>query len=386
MKFMAWTHWVFRNLFRNRLRTVLTLGSVAVSLFLLAMLSAAYQFLNAPPTGPDQSQLLLVSPRAALTMPMPLSYKDRIAALPGVAVVSPFGYVGALYGARNDFIPAVALDPDTVLDFFGEWKIPESERQGFIREKTALIVGRKLAQKYGWKVGDHIHLSSPQYSNLTLEFTIQGIYESGAEGDESTVALHWDYLNDAVGRPNHADMFWVRARSAKDVPRLTRAIDAEFHNAPVETRTGTLKQFLLNFLNLLGNVKLMLAGISIAVVFAVMLVVANTMAMSVRERTAEMATLRAIGFRSWQLLRLMVGESALVSLAGAALACLAAGGLCKLISGLPIGGAMPAHLSVGAPTVLLVVAVALAISLLTTFVPAYRASQLNIAEALRYVG
>lgn len=386
MKFKAWTHWVLRNLFRNRLRTVLTLGSVAVSLFLLAMLSAAYQFLNAPPTGPDQSHLLLiVSPRAAMTMPMPLSYRNRIAALPGVAVVSPFGYIGALYGGKNDFIPAVALDPGTVLEFFGEWKMPGDEDQDFVREKSALIAGRKLAQRYGWKLGDHVHLKSPEYSNLVLDLTLRGIYDA-TDGDESTVAFHWDYLNDAIERTNQADMFWVRARSAKVVPQLTQAIDAEFHNSPVETRTGTLKQVMLNFLALLGNVKLMLTGISIAVVFAVILVVSNTMSMSIRERTPELATLRAIGFRSGQLLRLVVGESAIVALAGAAVACLGAAGLCRMLSGLAIGGEMPAHITMGVPTVLLVVAVALGISLATTLVPAYRASRLSIADALRYVG
>jgi putative ABC transport system permease protein len=384
---MAWIHWVVKNLARNRLRTVLTLGSVAASMLLLAILSAAYRFLNAPPSGPGGTHLILVvSSRTSMAMSMPPSYRNRIAAVPGVAAVSPFGYFGTNYGPEDDFIPALAFDPATVFDFFNDWQIPLSEKQAFIREKTALIAARKLAAKYGWKLGDHIHLTSPMDSNLSLSFVVRGVFDSKDDGAGSTVVFHWDYLHNALGRTNRAEQFWVMSQSAGDVPRLTKSIDAEFRNAPVETRTDTLKQVMLNFLSLPGNVKLMLMVISAAMVFAVMLVVANTMAMSIRERTAEFATLRAIGFHRRRMIGLLTCESVIMGLTGAGLGCAAAWEVCHVISKFAIGGAMPVRIAVDAHKAALVVVVALGISLVTTLIPAYRSSRLSIAEALRFLG
>lgn len=380
---MNWPAWVLKNMFRNRTRTLLTFGSVAASLFLLAMLSVAYRFLNSP-NDPDRTHLLLVvSPRASMMMQMPLWYKDRIAALPGVATVSPFGYFPGRYGADRAVIPTLAFEPATVFDFFSDWRVSDSERKDFVSERAAAIVGKTLANKYHWSLGQRIHLTSPLYSNLSLELVIRGIYNAD---EADAVAVHWDYLNEVLGRPNTAPQFWVRARSAEDIPRLTQAIDAQFRNAPIETRTGTLKQVMLNFLSLLGNVKLILISVSLAAVFAVLLVVANTMAMSIRERTTEIATLRAIGFRRRYILGLFAAESGLITLAGAAAGCLGAGWLSRVISGLAVGGVMPSNLAVSAPTLGLVLVVALLIALLSTLIPALRASGLNIARALRYVG
>lgn len=381
---MNWLNWVMKNMFRNGTRTLLTFGSVAASLFLLSMLSVAYRFLDNPDSSDATHLLLVVSPRASMAMQMPLWYQNRIAALPGVAAVSPFGYFPGRYGADDALIPALAFQPDRVFDFFNDWKLPDSEKKAFISEKSAMVAGRKLADKYGWKIGDRIHLTASLFSNLRLELVLRGIYTAPA--NEDAAAFHFDYLNEALGRSNKASQFWVRARSADDIPRLTRSIDDQFRNASVETRTGTLKQTMLNFLSLLGNVKLMLVIISAAVVFAVLLVVANTMAMSIRERTAEIATLRALGFRRLHILGLLAGESILITLAGAALGSLGAIWVSRLLSGLAIGGAMPANLGIRWPTLALVLTAAVSISVLSTMIPALRASRLNIARALRYVG
>jgi putative ABC transport system permease protein len=374
--------WVLKNLNRDHRRTFLTLASVSTSLFLLGTLGAAYRFINSPSDADGTQLLLVVSPRASMTMTMPLWYEDRIRALPGVEAVSPFGYFPGHYGKDDALIPALALDPQSTFKLLPDWKAPGTEIQAFENEKSAAVAGRKVAEKYGWKIGDHIHLTSAMNNGLSLELTVRAIYSS--TNDETALALHWNYLNEALGRTNQASQFWVRARTAEVVPALTQAIDAKFRDAPVETRTGTLKQAMLNFLSLLGNVKLMLLAVSAGVVFAVLLVVANTMGMSIRERTVEIATLRALGFRAGQVMQVLVGEAVLLSLASAALGLGASWALARVASGLAIGGLMPAHLTLGGATLGMMVLVALAIGLLSSLLPAYRAAKLNIARALRF--
>lgn len=381
---MTWLTWMLKNLNRNRRRTFLTLSGVAASLFLLGTMGAAYRFMNSPASANGTELLLVVSPRASMTQRMPLWYRQRIAGLPGVQAVSPFGYFPGHYGSDDTVIPALALDPHLVFELFPNWKVPAPEIRAFERQKSAAVVGREVAEKYGWKIGDRIHLKNTRRQGLTLELTVRAIYTS--VDDETAVALHWDYLNEVLGRPDRAAQFWVRARSAAAIPALGRSIDSQFREAPIETRTGTLKQVMLNFLAMLGNVKLLLAVVSAGVLFTILLVVANTMGLAIRERTAEIATLRALGFRSAHIVAVLAGEAAVMSLAGAALGLGGVEALVRLASGLAVGGLMPAHLQLGGATAGILVLVALAVALAGTLLPAWRTARMNIAETLRFVG
>jgi len=373
---------VTRNLLRNRRRTFLTVASVSVSIFLLVIFGATIRYLDGS-AGTDRWHLvLLVVPRTSLMQPLPLSYQARIARLPGVASVTPINFFDGHYGGEATILPAMACDPEAILTLFG-WELLPEERRAFVKEKSAFVVGRKVAEKYGWKLGDHVTLTSSNY-NVSLELVLRGIYSSKQE--ESDLAFHWDYLNEALGRPNKPGAFWVLARTPDDATRLMKEIDALFHNEDVETRTQTMKQFILDFLAWLGNIKLILLSISAAVVFAVLLIMANTMAMSIRERTSELAVLRALGFRTRHVLALLAAESLSLSLSGAALGCLAARLLFALIRGYQVGGMLPLYIQLNGSTVGLALGVAAGISLLSTLVPAYRASHENIAQALRYVG
>jgi putative ABC transport system permease protein len=379
-----WLTWILKNLNRNRRRTILTFSSVTTSLFLLGTMGAAYRFINSPTDADGTQLLLMVSPRASMSMTMPLWYETRIATLDGVDAVSPFGYFPGHYGKDNTLIPALAVDPQAAFKLMPDWKTTEEEIRAFENEKAAAVVSEKLARKYGWKIGDRIHLSSAANRGQSLELSVRAIYTSA--NDESAVALHWDYLNEVTGRTNRASQFWVRAHSAKVVPGLTAAIDTAFRHAPVATRTGTVKQAMLNFLSTLGNVKMMLLAISAGVVFTILLVVANTMGMTIRERTGEIATLRALGFRASHIVGVLAGEAALMTGSGAALGLAGAAALAKLASGQAFGGVMPANLTLSALTAAVLLLVALAVGLSSTLVPAYRAARLNIAEALRFVG
>jgi putative ABC transport system permease protein len=235
-------------------------------------------------------------------------------------------------------------------------------------------------------VGDRIHVSSPNYFGLGVDLILRGIYDSDQEQEQSYLVFHWDYLNDVLGSPNVTGQFWILANSINVMPSLMKNVDAQFQNETIQTRTQTVKQFVVNFISWLGNVKLILVGVSGAVVFAVLLILANTMAMSIRERITELAVLRALGFSTNTLLTMLATESFLISLVGAATGCLAAWEICQATGGYAIGGGLLVNLEIGAPGLLSALGIAILTSLASTLVPAYRASRLSIAEALRYTG
>lgn len=374
---------VVKNLARNRRRTLLTVGSVAVSICLVSAFCAAYRHMDAAPAPGGFHLLLMVTPRTSWTVPLPLHYGNRIASLPGVAAVSPVNMVDGVYGSQNEILWAMASDPEVILKTYTEWQLPPEQRQAFVRERVALLVGRTVAEKHGWKVGDQIHLESANY-RVILDLVLRGIYSS--REDETMLFFHWDYLNELQGRPDKPGAFWVLAENSDDARRLTRDIDALFSREPMQTLTQPMKQFVLSFLAMLGNVKLILVSISAAVVFAVLLIVANTMGMAIRERASELAVLRALGFGKGQVVGLLTAESLALAIPGAALGCALAAGLLALTAGYQVGGAMPIYVQVDAVTVGVSLAVATVISLASTLLPAYRASRGNIAEALRFVG
>ncbi len=368
---------------RNRRRTALTVASVAISMTLLAVFSAVLHYFQSPLMPPSFHLLLMVTPRTSLMIPLPLSYGDRIRRLPGIVDLTPINMVDTVYGPQDDLIFALACDAETYLRVYPSWHLSAEQREAFIREKSSMIAGKSTAAKYGWKLGDHIALRSGGY-HVTLELVLRGIYTS--DEDESLLAFHWDYLNDVLGRPNKPGGFWVRARSAEDVPRLMRDIDAEFRNSELETRTQPMSQWMLDMVGMVGNVQAILLGISAAVLFAVLLILTNSMGMSIRERTAELAVMRALGFRLSQVLGLLTAESLAVTTAGTALGCACAWSLLELTAGYRIGGAMPIYIRLDAVTVGLAFVLSVMLSLASTLAPGYFAARTSIAQALRFVG
>jgi putative ABC transport system permease protein len=381
-------HLVFRNVVRNRRRSLLTAASMAVSFALLVVFFAAYRFLEAPPaSSTERSHLvLIVAASTSVIQPMPLSYKNRIERLDGVRAVTQVFWFDARYKNEDTVIPSLSLDPNVLFAFFPNWQLPAEEKAQFMREKVAAIVARGTASKYGWKVGDRIHVSSPNYFGVGVDLNLRGIYDSKEEQEQSYLVFHWDYLNDVLGSPNVTGQFWILANSVDVMPSLMKDVDAQFRDETVQTRTQTVKQFVVNFISWLGNVKLILVSVSGAVVFAVLLIMANTMAMSIRERTTELAVLRALGFPTNTLLTLLTAESLVICLVGVSAGCLAAWAICRAAGGYAIGGGLLVNLEIGLPGVLSALAVAVVTSLASTLIPAYRATRMGIAEALRYTG
>jgi len=384
---MSLARLVLRNAVRNRRRSLLTAASVAVSIALLIIFLAAYRFLESPPASTtERSHLVLVVMASASPLqPMPVSYRSRIERLEGVRAVTQVFWFDARYRNENTMIATFGLDPQILFTFFPNWQLSPLEKEQFMHEKVAAIAGRSTANKYGWKVGDHIHVSSPAYFGVGVDLILRGIYDSNEE--QSYLVFHWDYLNDVLGSPNVTDLFWILANSADDMPSLMKTVDAQFLEETVQTRTQTVKQVVLNFISWLGNVRLILVSISGAVVFAVLLTVANTMAMSIRERTTELAVLRALGFSTNTLLTVLTAESLVISLVGASCGCVAAWLICRAVAGYALGGGLLlVNLEIGLTGGLSALGVAILTSLLSTLVPAYRASRMSIAEALRYTG
>ncbi len=383
---MSASGWILKNVLRNRRRSLLTAASVAVSVMLLLIFLAVYRFLQEPPASRgDLSHLaLIVMARTSPIQPLPMSYRVRIERLPGVRSVTQVFWFDARYRDENTVIASLGLDPQRVFVFFPNWRLPAEQRKQFLSEKTAAIASRTLARRYGWKVGERIYVSSPTYFGVGLELNLRGIYEGPEE--QSYLVFHWDYLNEVLGRPNVTGQFWILGKRAEEMPGLMKRVDEQFRDETVQTLTQTVKQSVLNFLSWFGNVKLILAGISGAVAFAVMLIVANSMAMSIRERTAELATLRALGYRTLHLLGMLAGEALALAFAGAVVGCLGAWIICRMTAGVTIGGGLLVNLEVGLPGVLFALACAVAIGLLSTIVPALHALRRNVAAALRHVG
>ena len=382
---MTHGQFVSRNLLRNRRRTLLTTASMALFFFLLVLMSATHRYLSAQDPSYDRiAQVLIVTSRVSPSMiPLPRSYERQIATVPGVDGVSPFVTFDAHYGSDPGFLVAFPSHPEVIFKIFNTWQVPEDQRRAYMSEKVALIAGRKTAERFGWKLGDRVPLSSPGHG-VTMDLVLRAIYTN--PDDESILSFHWDYFQDMRRAEDQGAVFWVVTKSPQDVPRVIQAIDTMFRNGPIETQTQTMKQFMLDFLGKLGNVKLILMSVSAAMLFAMMLIMANTMAMSIRERTTELAVLRALGFRTAQLLKMLTVESLAISLSGTAAGCLAGWGICLLVRNYRIGGWVQAAIRLDAVTLGLALAAAVGIALLSTLLPAYRATRTGIADALRSVG
>jgi len=307
---------IWKNAVRNPRRTVLTILSITISIFLVSSLQAILTRLDSLGQGSGSGHLRVIVLRATgLGQPLPIAYKQRIAALPGVKAVSGWTWFGGIYIDTANFFANFAVDADDIEKTHEEYRIPPEQLEAFKGERTAALVGRGLMEKYHWKLGDRVTLKGTIYP-IDPELIIRAVFTTDDPSQERVFFFHWDYFNEALDRPNQVGTFAVRAATPEDVPRLMDTIDRTFRNTDAETKTETEQAFNLSFVSMLGNVKLLLNSISAAVVFTILLVAGNTMAMSIRERTGEVAVLKTLGFRRNTILFLLVGESLAIALLG----------------------------------------------------------------------
>ncbi|HKS76134.1 MAG TPA: FtsX-like permease family protein [Terriglobales bacterium] len=380
---MTLTRFVTKNAFRNRRRSILTVLSIGFSLLLLTLMMTIWRSFYIAKGSPESAQRLLVRHKVSLVFNLPYAYREKIRAVPGVTHVVNQQWFGGIYkdDKPENFFAQFATDPEEMLKVYPEFQIPADQVQAWQHDRAGVIVDAELAKKHGWKIGDHLNLKGTIFP-LNPELTIRGMFTAPT----STQAIYFNktYLDegyaDAKGKEG---VFAVLVDTPEDVPRVATAIDDMFRNAPYPTKTETERAFQLDFVQMLGNVKAFILSICSAVVFTILLVSANTMAMSIRERTREVAVLKTLGFTRNRILGLFVGEAVSLALVGGIVGTLIA---YLVVAGMAKNGGFMTGLEVTFPTVLLAWLVAALVGFLSAFIPSYHASQVNIVEGLRHIG
>jgi putative ABC transport system permease protein len=370
---------------RKKVRTILTLASIVVAFTLFGYLAAIKQAFSqgVDVAGADR---LVVRHKVSLIQFLPVSYEADMEQIEGVADATHATWFGGIYQEPKNFFPQFSVAPEEYLAMYPEFLLPEDQKEAWFRTRTGAIVGRILADRFGFEIGDKIPLQAtiwPKSGNeLTWEFDIVGIYDGAEQGTDTTQLLfHYDYLDEARQFfRGQVSYYIVRVEDPDDSARVARAIDDMFANSPAETKAETEGAFLTGFAEQIGNIGAVITAIVSAVFFTILLVAGNTMAQSVRERTGELAVLKAVGFTDTQVLGLVLAESVTI----AALGGLTGLGIAAFFVsfGDPTSGFLPLFYFPRADVVL-GVGFVLALGLVTGLLPALQARRLRIADALR---
>jgi len=389
---MKYLHLVFNNLGRKKVRTAFTLLSVFISFLLFGLLAAVRTGFAQGAEAAAPNRLITIN-KVSLIQPLPVKYGATIASIPGVEKVSHQNWFGGYYQDQRNQDAQFAVDPESFLEVHDEFVLTDEEKANWFANRTGAIVGSKLAEKYGWKVGDRIPLQATIWQrkdgSRAWDFTIDGIYEAARDGvDTSGFYFHYDYLKEAsVGFGNGPSsefnlvgMYELRIADPTQGPAISKQIDSRFANSEYETKTTTEKAFAQSFANQIGSIGSIVTGIVAVVFFTLLLVAGNTMAQAVRERTNELGVLKTLGFTDRKVLGLVLAESLLIALAGGLPGLLVA----RLVAtgfDLPLGF-MP-ELYIRGEALALGISLVFALGLITGAIPAWQAMRLSIVDALR---
>jgi len=381
---------ILKNAFRHRLRTGLTILGIVIAILSFGMLqtlvTAWYEGANLA------SSTRLVSRNAiSLVFPLPIAYRDRIRGVEGVRRVTFVNWFGGIYKEPSNFFPQFAADARTFLDMYPELRFVEGDREAFLRDRKGCIIGTKLAEKYGFKLGDTIPLRGTIYPG-TWNFTVRGIYRyegANVSADITNMYFHWQYLDDAIRaisprRGGQVGTFIIDIDRAENLGTIARAIDTTFKNSLAETLTESEKSFNLSFVAMSDQIITIVKLVSFVVVLIIMAVMANTMAMTARERMSEYATLKALGFGPGFIVALVAGESLFIAGVGCVLAIAltfpVAAGFGKALSSLfPI-------FRVADETFVWQFGCALVVGAAAAVLPSLRAATVNVVDGLRSIG
>jgi putative ABC transport system permease protein len=378
---------VLRNAFRHKLRTTLTIVGIVVAIAAFGMLRTIVDAWYAGANASSSARLVTRS-SVSLVFSLPLSYAQKIRQIDGVDGVGWANWFGGIYINERNFFAQFAIS-EAYLDLYPEFLLPDDERRAYMADRLGAIAGRKLADKYGWKVGDQIPLRGTIYPG-TWTFNLRGIYDGAEEGtDTSTFFFHFDYLNETVKRrfPRSADqagVFIEELRNPDAAAAVSQAIDATFRNSLAETLTETEKAFQLGFVAMSEAILLAIQAVSFVVIVIIMAVMANTMAMTARERYGEYATLKALGFGNGFVAMLIFGESLGIALVGGALGIALTFPAAEAFAGTV--GSILSGFAVSRETVAMQLAAALVIGVVAAAVPAWHAARVRIVDGLRAIG
>ena len=380
---MTLTRFVTKNAFRNKRRSFLTVLSIGGSLLLLTFLITIWRsFYDNKPTELS-AQRLIVRNKVSLIFNLPSAYRQKIQSMPGVKEVVNQQWFGGQYmdDKPEHYFAQFGTDPQQILKVYPEFKMPQDQIEAWQHDRAGAIVDAGLAKKFGWKVGDRLNITGKIFP-VNLELTIRGIFTP--PDPTQSIYFNKDYIDEGFARLKGSEGFYaVLADSPESVPKVAQAIDDEFRNSDRATKTESEHAFQLGFIGMLGNIKAFIMSICLAVVFTILLVSANTMAMSIRERTREVAVLKTLGFTRNSILGLFIGEAVSLSLVGGLLG----SGLCFLIvGGMASQGGYFTGMKVTPLTMLAALLIAAVVGFVSSFVPSYHAAKVNIVDGLRHIG
>ncbi|MFH1112580.1 MAG: FtsX-like permease family protein [Pseudomonadota bacterium] len=379
---------ILRNVFRHRLRSVLTISGVVIAMLAFGILRT---LVGAWYVGVEESSAnrLVTRNKTSLIYSLPLAYRNKILQVPDVSKAAYGVWYGGVYKDKKNFFAQFAISGLDYLDLYPEFLLSSNERAAFMKNRKGAVAGRKLAQRYGWKIGDIIPLQGTIYpGNIALELT--GIYRGARKTiDETAFFFHYDYLNEHIKKiyPERADKagwYMVRIDDPSRAAGISEEIDALFKSSPAETLTETEKAFQLGFVAMTGAIVGAIKVISVVVIAIILIVLANTRAMTARERSSEYAVLKTLGFGPRFLFMLIAGESTAIAMIGGALGA---------VLSYPGGKIFQAQLEhflpvfeVSTSTVLTILGVSLLVGFTAALPPAIRVSRVGIAEGLRHIG
>jgi putative ABC transport system permease protein len=380
MKFFAL---IRANLFRKKIRFVLTIGSFAVALFLFGVLAVVRSSFagNVDIAGADR---LVVINRTSIIQPLPLAYADKIRRMPGVKELTYANWFGGVYQDERNFFPQFAIDVDNQRRVYPEFDIPEEQWQNFVKDRQGAIAGAATAKRFGWKVGDRIPIKGTFLGGV-WEFNLDGIYHGTRQADDETQFwFQWKRLEEQVPDRLKGQVGWytVKVDHPDDSLRISKAIDTEFANSPFETHTDTEKAFAAGWVKQFGNIQFLIMAIGGVVFFTLLLVTGNTMAIAVRERTGELAVLKAVGYSDRFVLLFVLCESLLIAMIGGTVGL----GLAKLftLGGDPTRGLLPFFFLPG-NAIIAGLLLTLLVGAISGLIPAIGAMRLRVVDALRRV-
>jgi putative ABC transport system permease protein len=385
-EFMTLGSFVVRNTFRNKRRSLLTMFSISFSLLLLTLMICIWRSFYVDQVAPEASRRLIIRDRVSLAFFLPAFYRDKIRSVQGVTAVAPMTWFAGRYidDRPEHFFATLATDPDEYLKVASDKIVPPDQLKAWQQDRAGALVDVTLANKYGWKIGDRITLRGTIFE-VNPELTIRAIYHR--DPPQNVLYFNAKYVEEAVPWfKGQAGWYYAQIDSAANVASASQQIDDMFRNSPLQTKTESEKAFQLGFVASLGNIKAFILGICGAVVFTIMLVSANTMAMSVRSRTREVAVLKTLGFTKRRVLSMFVGESVALAVTG---------GLLGILLAIPVIWFMTrGFVALGVPLAMhvtkesggLSLLVAVTLGLLSGYLPAFNASRMNIVDGLRHIG
>lgn len=377
---------ILANLFRKKVRLLLTVGSFAVALFLFTFLAVVKSAFSRGTELAGADRLIVIN-RAGLINTIPLAYRDKILRIQGVKALTHNNWFGGVYQDEKNFFPQFVIDPENQRQVMTEMKVPDAQWKTFVNDRQGAIAGGNLAKRFGWKLGDRIPIKNALYGpTKTWEFNLDGIYTNEHPGgDESQFWLQWKYFDENAPPRMKGAIGWyvLKLDSPDDAVRVAAAIDSGFANSATETKTETESAFQAGFAKQLGNIEFLILTIGSVVFFTLLLVTGNTMAISVRERTGELGMLKAIGFSDRSVLFFVLAESLVIAFIGGLI------GLGLAVLAIPAVGAAlngllpPLLLSV---TMLsLGLAFAVFVGAASGLLPGIGAMRLRVVDALRRV-